>query len=377
MPTSGPSFLVHQGSEAQDFIPDFLGRVASTRGNWRIGSSVFLPRYVPATGQRIAQRFDAQSNYAIADPETHPLEDPFADRGRGKDHYPYLQESDPAANRRRFVRNVVEAQSGTGLMVLVSPWLTHGTDAVGRHLRATLRFAAETLSEHAAPNLDVLIGVAATEAVLGDANARDDLLDELVELPRAPIYFRMRVTPPESYTQYANDVVLSGLHEFVSALTRNGRSVLLPQSGLSGWLMMGAGAVAFGSGTSGSLQRFALATPTFGRQPLEWFFMPQLLGFVLRDEAAAISHLPSYQACPCPYCPNIDLDVGPLDRRLAAGHYLWWCAYLANNANDVTQIQQQVRDAQDFWNDVQQASLILDRRSEPRHLGAWSQVVGL
>lgn len=377
MPTNGDSFINHQGSEAQDVGPAFLATISASQPTWRAGGSVFLPRYIPATGQRIATTYVSDGAYALADPETHKLEEPFADRGRGKDHYPYLRESDPGANRTRFVRNVAEAQLSAGTGVIISPWLTHGTDAVGRHLRSTLRFATETFRLYGGEGHEILIGVAATEAVIADDAGRDDLLDELVELPDAPIYFRIRVTPPESYTQYANDTVLEGLFQFVAALARNGRDVLLPQSGLSGWLMMGAGAVAFGSGRSASLQRFALASPDFGRRPLEWFFLPQLLGFVLREEASEISRLQNYVPCTCPYCDDIDLTIGPLDRRAAADHYMWWCARLANEFNEITQIRQQLADAQAFWNDVQQSSLLLDRRSEPRHLAVWSQVAAL
>ena len=69
------------------------------------------------------------------------------------------------------------------------------------------------------------------------------------------------------------------------------------------------------------------------------------------------------------------LDGRPWDRTQAGLHYLWWCARLAKES-DVTPVQQRITAALTFAREVQQASVVLDRRSEPRHLEAWSQVVG-
>lgn len=374
MPISGPSFLVHQGQQGQNVVPGFLDVITNTEPGWAVGASVFLPRYTPTTAASIASGFDLRAAYVIADPETWRLEFPFEERGRGRNHYVYLQESDPIANRHRFTRGVVDAQLEAGRDLIVTPWLTHGTDAVGRHLRATMRFATEAIGLIESNGGHALIGVAATEAVFSEPEVRHDFLDELVELPPKPIYLRFLVTPPGSFTQYRNDIVIQGIAEFIEALALNDRPVLLPQAGLVGWPLMSRGALAFGSGMSASLQRFSPSSSGFG-QPLEWYFQPNLLGFVLRDEMPLLEGIDGFHACGCPYCDTLEFEGSAAwNREAAALHYLWWCARLASQTN-ITQMRQRLGNAESLWEEIQRSSVVLDRRSEPRHLGAWSRAV--
>jgi len=125
------------------------------------------------------------------------------------------------------------------------------------------------------------------------------------------------------------------------------------------------------------MQRYIASTDGFGTQPLEWYFAPQLLGFVLRTEMLAISQLPDFEPCDCPYCPGLLFGSGGSWNRPDAGlHYLWWCARLLNEVATATTPAQVVRErisgAQAFWHQLQRAAVPLDPRSEPRHLAAWS-----
>lgn len=374
------SFLAHQGSQSPSVVEGFLADIHSDQPNWRVGATVFLPRYVPATGSAYLNQFRPHAAYVLADPETHKLDVMFDDRGRGRHEFTYLQESDPVANRGRFVDDVLRAQVSVGAATLISPWLTHGVSMSTRNFRATMRFAEEAAAHPLAQQYDLIFGVAATEQVMRDDDARDDLLDAMVELPPAHIYFRMQVTPPTSYAQYADTDVLRGLRRFVEGLAANGRRTLLPQIGLSGWLMLPFGALAFGSGINASMQRYIAPVEGFAAQPLEWYFEPQLLGFVLRTEMLAITQMPNYAACPCRHCGNLTFGPGrQWDRNEAGLHYLWWCAQLAEEARVAATPAQVVRAritaAQVFWNDLQQAAVPLDPRSEPRHLAAWSAAV--
>src|SRR5262249_53935907 len=168
-----------------------------------------------------------------------------------------------------------------------------------------------------------VFGFAATEQVIREDDARDDLLDAIVELPDAHIYFRMQVTPPTSYAQYADEDALRGLRRFVEGLAANGRRTLLPQLGLAGWLMLPFGALAFGSGINASMQRYVAPVEGFGTQPLEWYFEPRLLGFVLRTEMLAITQMPNYTGCSCRHCANLTFGPGlQWDRNEAGLHYL-------------------------------------------------------
>jgi hypothetical protein len=378
LPLTDLSFLAHQGAQSPGVLQDFLARLQRDQPTWRTGATVFLPRYVSATCRSNLASFAAHAAYVLADPETHKLDDPFDERGRGRREFAYLQESDPVANRARFVEDVLQAQLDTGAQTLISPWLTLGVTMSTRNFRATIRFAEEAAQHHLANGRDLLLGFAVAESVMRDDEARDDLLDAVVELPDGHVYLRLQVTPPNSYSQYGDEQALKGLRRFVEGLAANGRRTILPQFGLAGWLMTPFGSLAFGSGINASMQRFVPRVEGFG-QPLEWYFEPQLLGFVLRTEMLAIQQLPNYVACDCPYCARLTFGPGPPWNRDDAGlHYLWSCARLAEEVRAAVTPQQvvqyQLEAARSFWNDLRQAAVPLDHRSEPRHLAAWSAV---
>jgi hypothetical protein len=350
--------------------------VAATHSEWPLAATVFLPRYSPTTSAEIISRFQSGARYVLADPETHRMLDPFADRGRGRHHIGYLQESDPRAHRQRFVEAVLRAQVEAGADALISPWLTHGVLRTSTHLRATLRFAELAAESATVGDHELLFGVAVTEEIVADDDERGALLDDLVDLPEGNIYLRIQVTAPTSFAQYATEPVLLGMREIARGLVANGRRVIYPQTGLAGWLTIPDGALGFGSGISASMQRFVAPTSGFGR-PLEWYFLPQLLGFVLRSEVPDISEVAGYEPCQCPYCEDLEFGIGAGWVRDNAGlHYLWWCTRLADeviNANEpAAALRGRLEASRAFWNAIQESRGLLDERSEPRHLAVWS-----
>ena len=163
MPNRGPVFLAHQGAQSQTLLEDFLDTVASEHSDWPLAAAVFLPRYTPTVIGRPRWKIPTGARYVLADPETHRMLDPFADRGRGRHHVGYLQESDPRANRQRFVDAVPRAQVEAGADALISPWLTHGVLRTTTHLRATLRFAELAAESPIVGDRQLLFGVAVTE----------------------------------------------------------------------------------------------------------------------------------------------------------------------------------------------------------------------
>lgn len=283
MPSRGPVFIAHQGAQTPALLGNFLLGMSVEHPGWPLAASVFLPRYSPSTASDIVARFSASARYVLADPETHRMLDPFSERGRGRHHIAYLQESDPRANRQRFVDAVLQAQVNAGADAVISPWLTHGALRTTTYVRATLRFAELAAESPIVDGRELLFGVAVTEEIIAEDDQRGELIDDLVDLPDGNIYFRIQVTPPTSFAQYANAAVLGGMRVIAQALQANGRRVLYPQMGLAGWLTIPDGSLGFGSGISASMQRFVAPTSGFGR-PLEWYFLPQILGFVLRNE---------------------------------------------------------------------------------------------
>lgn len=385
MPTTDLSFLaLHKdGTLLDEFLDDLVGE----QEEWRVGAAVRLPRH------RLGYCIDkldtwaaSDTDYALADPETRLMVLPYPNRGRGRDDYGYLQESDPAANRTRFVNGVLRTQASAGRDVLISPWLIHGLTAGKHELNVTMDFARRTLEHPLAENRQVLVGIEATEAIFADKSARDALLDEIVDLDDTPpVYLRMTTSAAlGGRKQYENVAPLRGMRAAVEALVANDHAVLLPQSGLAGWLMLGFGSHCFGAGIPATLQRCPLPVARGGGgggQPaLQWYFHPQLLGFVLASELADLNGVDGAESCACPYCSAAPPVPGAaFDRTVAEKHFLRWCAALSEEirrAPDRAEaVRQRVEDAEQHWQRVQEAGVVLDPRSQPSHLAAWTQVV--
>jgi hypothetical protein len=382
MPLDGPSFFAHntEGALVERFVED----TARTSPEWRVGACLLLPRWYASTQRDFAVRLESHVDYLLADPETRRMHLPFASRGRGRDDLDYLKESDPLVNRRRFVRNTLRAQLANGRDLLISPWLIHGLTGEDRELRATIDFADRAAQSGLVDNCTLLMGVEATYAIVADDAARDRMIDEIVEAElELPVYLRMTIEAPSSRKPYGNADALLGLRATVDALFANGIDVVLPQVGLVGWLMLPFGVQSFGAGTSSSMERNLRPVPGGqgggGATPLHWYFSPDLLCPVLAEE------LPGLQAegvaeCECPYCAANPPRTGTaFDQRDAALHFLWWCAFLADEARNsgdaATSVRDRVEAAQQLWQQVRAARVPLDPRSSETHLAAWSAAV--
>lgn len=377
MPLSSCAFIAHQGTQAGPVLQEF---VRHSTGAAALGATVFMPRYFAGRLEEMCTELDPRCDYVLADPETHRMSVPFSDRGRGRRDYRYLSESDPVANSRRFVHAVLLAQANVGRTALISPWLVHGLDPSPANLNATLRWARTAQADPLVADRDLLIGMAITDAVARSDTARDDFLDEVTELDPTTLYLRISVNATQSFTQYRDDAVLTGFGTLINALVSNGFTVLLPQSGLVGWLMFAFGGRAFGAGINNSLQSFVPPTAGFGRPPLEWYFYEPLLGFVLRTEIPMLNAALGQTDCTCRYCATLPLGgSGAWNANRAGLHVLSCCRGLASEVAASTDaratVQTRVHEARGRAVTLAGSGLVLDPRSVPHHLAAWSRVV--
>ncbi len=382
MALDGPSFFA-QHTEG-DLVERFVQDTAATRPDWQVGACLLLPRWWATTQRDFALRLEPHTDYLLADPETRRLHLPFASRGRGRDDFAYLQESDPMVNRARFVRNTLRAQVANGRDLLISPWLIHGLTGEDRELRVTVDFAMRARDHQLALNRKLLMGLEATSAIFADTSSRDRLIDEVVEADLGlPVYLRMTIDAPESRKPYGDSDALRGLRDAVEAFADNDIPVVLPQVGLVGWLLLPFGAQSFGAGTAASMERnlrpVAGGRGGGGAQPLHWYLAPDLLGPVLAEEVPGL-RAQGVTDCTCPYCTTTPPQGGAaFDPRAAALHSLWWCAYLSNEvrgASDAaTVVRNRVAAAQGLWRRVRAARVPLDPRSNETHLEAWSAAV--
>lgn len=379
MPLSAFSFMVHQGANRAEVLEGFLDDVRSKQTGWRVGINVGLPRYLTNTGIARLSDLATRASYSLADPETHRREWPLDKRGIGRREFAWLRASSPGADLPGLVRGVIDAQVAANPSAIISPWLTHGVGTpAGRHLEATRECAGLASVDAAAQGRTLFIGACVTEAVIRDASERDYFLDELVDLPDGAIYLRLLEATGRAYTGYADEEVLTGLRAVGEALQANGRQLLLPQTGLLGWLMMPFGCVSFGAGRASTQQQTA-APRGGGPSSLERYFFPQLLSYVFRQELPALQALSGHVECTCPYCGSLPLTGrGAWDEVNAGKHFLWWCARLANEFNQPgvgahARLQARLAAAQAVLTQAQEAQVVFDPRTSPRHLAVWSR----
>ncbi len=114
--------------------------------------------------------------------------------------------------------------------------------------------------------------------------------------------------------------------------------------------------------------------------PLQWYFLPQFLGFVLAGELDTLREVHGFQECDCPFCADSMMNDATFNAMAAGGHFLWWCARLANEFNGAGAslpaiLIGRLTEALQFWSEVQEAEVVLDNRSRPTHLATWIQVV--
>lgn len=376
------SFIAHKGSKQRvDVLIEWLDAWRNGGGRDMAATSIFLPDYISRTSSEFVSQLGTNGHLVIADPALHYREFAVDQRGVGRRYLDYLSRVDPYANPEAFATSALDAQVAAGGSLLVSPSLTIGLGPLDDSLQVSAYLASESTRRAANENTGLLIGLTVTPGAVSADRTRNDLLNALVDdFPPGDVYLRPLMKSTEAFRQYDDREVLEGLAAIAESLTANGRHVLLPQLGLAGWLLMARGVAAFGSGISSTLQMCCeRSAQQHGRQPLPRYFVPELLGFVFREELNVIRRAIDYPGCTCPFCLRLlPTAESAWDAGLAGQHYLWTCATLSTEAASSPKPRQavaaRIADAQRFWERLRAASVSFDPRSEPRHLAAWSLV---
>jgi hypothetical protein len=157
------------------------------------------------------------------------------------------------------------------------------------------------------------------------------LLAQLVDQEQFDTW-HVRVQWPGSVRAYAQATaaaLLAGYRQLAEVAADEERRLLLPQTGLTGWLMLAYGAAGFGTGLSGSYQAFTEPAGGGGGKPrIERYFERQLLHTVERTARPLLTSDPAYVPCPCPYCPPL-FAAAAWSHQYAGLHYLFNVGTLA------------------------------------------------
>lgn len=376
--TSGnPLMFVHRPHQRGVTIPRLMANVFSTTGGAvSLGAAVALP-----SGTLTAHKDWLDScrvaSVKIADPLGYQLDQNLlrvkAISSRSRGYMPYLAK-DPLD-----VDEVLQAQRDAGANLLLSPGRALDTSNAqpaldGVCAEADKALAALTGGERLALNLTL------SEQWLSKPTLREALFDQLLDQQQFDVwYIRVQWSAGlRALHQPLNMELLQGYKRLAQLAQDDARVLLLPQTGLSGWLQLAFGATGFGAGPFGAGQAFKEHAQGGGggQEPIARYFEPSLLHSVERTVHDALSRQPSYVACTCPYCPALLApSASGWNHELARLHHLHTMGRLAGLGATTGRplsaaIRREVRAAKQTSANQPLAGISL-----PQHLPVWDQLL--
>jgi hypothetical protein len=376
-----PVYLVHHGARYANFLPMVLGDLHHKKGrSMALGAVANLP-----TGKagKIASIFQQASVAAlrIADPQCYRLDDkilrlsPSPIGKRALEYAPYLA----SAEDSDWLSQVLDAQRAVNANLLLTPGRALNPDDPQNSLDTAFQQADAALAltergERVALNLTIPARWLASGAL------RNRLLDEILDQDQFDVlYVRIQWAPSKAFVPTVDSDLLMGIRRLANLCVDEGRSLLLPQTGITGWFALAHGATGFGLGVSGSEQAFteyAFRRSQPGRQQAQRYFEKQMLHTVDRSVHDVVQQANGYVNCDCAYCPAL-FDSEPWSHPLAALHHIFSMGALTARVHEDSDrggrhaaVRRIVASAR-RWS----SGLPLGSDDVPRHLPVWDQAL--
>ena len=324
-----PLFIVHRPYRYSDAVPRLLAQLhAATGGDLALGVSSFMHAASPVSHQgwgsdcaAAAVRIIDPAGF-VADSKDVRVKDPGP---QGLRWAPHL------AGGPVPVSDLLDLQRERGANLLLTPGRALDQSEARESAAAVCDEGDDALAalkpgERLALNLTVSAEWLCRPALL---NA---LLTELIEKQQFDIWHIRVQWTSRSWTQPTDENLLAGYRKLAQVADDEDRRLLLPQTGLTGWLMLAWGAAGFGTGPFGSNQAFLEpSTGGNGANPqVERYFEQQLLHFVESTSRHLITSDPQYSECKCPYCrPLLARTATAWSHQYAGLHYLYSAGLLA------------------------------------------------
>ncbi|MGW4594881.1 hypothetical protein ACWEOA_06010 [Streptomyces sp. NPDC004457] len=376
-----PIYLVHHGARHANFLPIVMGDLHHKKGrSLTLGAIVNLPS---AKAGKFTSFFRqaAVAALRIADPQCYRLDDkilrlpPSPIGKRALEYAPYLASTDSPD----WLRQVLDAQRGVSANLLLTPGRALNPDDPQKSLDSAFQQADQVLAltergERVALNLTI------PSRWLASGALRNRLLDEILDQDQFDVlYVRIQWAPSKAFAPTVDADLLMGIRRLANLCVDEGRSLLLPQTGITGWFALAHGATGFGLGVSGSEQAFtehAFRRSQPGRQQAQRYFERQMLHTVDRSAHDVIQQVGGYVNCDCIYCPAL-FDSQPWSHPLAALHHVFSMGVLTARVHEDSArggrhsaVRRIVAGAR-RWS----SGLPLGSDDVPRHLPVWDQAL--
>ena len=372
---ASPLFLVHRPHQKGSLMPRLLASVAAaTRGSVGTAVSVGLPQ---ATNESLSVWLSScvVASVKLADPLGY-LKDPTIVRvpavsDRARRWRPYLGE--PGDD----VASLLELQREVGANLLLTPGRALDPTNAQASLDRAFGQGDDALAD-LRPGERLALNLTLPATWLASDTLRAKLFAQLLDQEQFDVW-HIRVQWPSSLRSLHQPVsleLLTGYKRLSQLAGDEGHALILPQTGLTGWLQLAFGGHGFGSGLFGSGQAFKEHSQGgSGAQPeVERYFEPTLLHPVERAVHDAMRAEQGYVMCDCPYCPALHAKQ-EWDHTLARLHLMHWQGRLAGLAFEQGRSQEAAIRGAVRAAVIASAAQPLAGISVPRHLSVWDQLL--
>jgi hypothetical protein len=379
-----PILIVHKSHQYADRLPRLFGYLQRTTGtDLELGAGIYLSRQDPAETRRYMAAVSA-IGLRIADPELHAHAD---QRGHAvthqKDHR-YLVDPLPRRPESAWISAYLARQRDVGATALLTPtgWLPGADPQV--EVREAMEWVRATRALN--PSEPLLVSLALPRTWLETDSYRAVLLREIVDSNEPNWYVRVLWQPlTPRYGQLRDPNLLRGYQELAATASGEGKILILPSTGLLGWLATGWGASGLSAGLG--MPELAFAEPMKFRakkgvpQPpaKSRYFESMLLHTVDLDTHTRLLDEAQYVCCDCPYCKNLQAASPPngnaWSREEAALHFMVQLARelsRLNVRNPRTAALREVKAARACWDGLAVKPI---GENAPQHLDIWGQLL--
>jgi hypothetical protein len=309
-------------------------------------------------------------------------EKPYIGPSRAK-HWSYITDAIPPGGSGAWVEQALDAQREAGATVLLTPgvWADPATAAQSLEImRQHVTWAREAMTpqEHLAVNMTL------PYSWLSTSRLRDALLDEILDMDEQVFYLRVRwPLMPQPYGHLLDPTVLAGYRELCNVFDENDRTLILPNTGATGWLALAWGAHGYSTGMGAHERAFAdtrvirIKTQSPRPEPTKRIYVPSLLHVTDVATADRVAALPAQRRCECGFCQRQRKQ--PWSKGLADAHYLRQMADMtAAMSNDPrgrrVRARKTVKDAAAF-SALANQTVPLTAANDPRHLAQWASLL--
>ncbi|RYF52670.1 MAG: hypothetical protein EOO27_28035, partial [Comamonadaceae bacterium] len=263
-----PLFVIHKSHQLAGILPDVLTDVSGRHsGAVHLGVIAPMPRMSPPALRTFLGRMSA-APVRIADPEAFAREDSFgptltAQRGKPfvgpstEGHWSYFTDPQVGGHTESWVGDVLDAQRDSGATVLLTPgvWADPATpDASLAIMRQHAVWARNALD----PGEHLAVNITLPSSWLTTPSLRNRLLDEVIDMDDEVFYLRVRwPLLGQPYGQLVDEAILGGYAEVANVFEENDKVLILPNSGLTGWVALALGAHGFSTGIGSGERAFA------------------------------------------------------------------------------------------------------------------------